>query len=68
MYDGLHVCMYGYKRIYIMYDEEINFRIKLVKDFIDSEETMWMFEQLKSEIPWEEKEITVWGEYVELVF
>lgn len=38
-----------------------SFRIKFLKNFIEPEEAEWMFEQLKSEIPWEEKEITVWG-------
>lgn len=36
-------------------------KIKLIRHFIGPEETEWMFEQLRSEIPWKEKEIIVWG-------
>jgi len=36
-------------------------KVRLIHNFIEPEETDWMFEQLKSEVPWQEKEIVVWG-------
>eukprot|EP00112_Aurelia_sp_Birch-Aquarium-sp1_P024498 Seg779.5 transcript_id=Seg779.5/GoldUCD/mRNA.D3Y31 product="alpha-ketoglutarate-dependent dioxygenase alkB 3" protein_id=Seg779.5/GoldUCD/D3Y31 len=36
-------------------------KIILFKGFIDSSETKWMFEQLSAEVPWQEKEIMIFG-------
>eukprot|EP00794_Sanderia_malayensis_P012789 gene12789-14100_t len=36
-------------------------KLQLLRDFIKPEEAEWMFEQLQAEIPWQEKEITMFG-------
>ncbi|EDO39194.1 predicted protein [Nematostella vectensis] len=37
--------------------------IDLYPSFLDGDETEWMFEQLQAEIPWEEKDIKIKGEF-----